>query len=180
GSVVNKPIENILVGKNGTLWKMVSETPVEVVLCLDDVYALNRIRIAHASEASMMSVFNASDYTVSFSTDGNTFTRVIDVTDNSMGFCEYNFEQTLASYIKITLTKGSITDANTYYLAEVMAYGTAYTGTRDGMAITVGSYVPGGDGGGLSVLQIVLLSVFGVITVASVVFILIVRRKTKS
>ena len=180
GSVENQPVENIIDGKNGTIWKLVSETPVEIVLCLDDVYALNRIRIAHASEASMMSVFNASDYTVSFSTDGKTFTRVIDVTDNSLGSCEYNFEQTLASYIKINLTKGSITDPKTYYLAEVMAYGTPYTGKRDQMTITVNSYVPGGAQAGISVLQIVLLSAFGAITAASVIFLIVFKKKTKS
>lgn len=183
GCVENQSIENIIDGKTGTFWKTVSDEPVEIVLCLDDVYALNRIRLTHASGASMMSVFNASDYTVSCSTDGKTFTRIIDVTENSLGFCEYNFEQTLASYIKITLTKGSVIDDTAFYLAEVMAYGTPYTGNRNHLDITIDQYVPGGKEAdaknGISVLQIVLLASFGAVTVASIVFILIVLRKKK-
>ncbi|MCQ2448813.1 MAG: cellulase family glycosylhydrolase [Clostridia bacterium] len=140
GSVEEQLPENVIDGKNGTFWKNISETPTELVICLDDVYALNRISIAHAAEASMMSVFNASNYTVSVSTDGKNFTRVIDVTDNNLGLCEYKFEQILASYIKIKLTKGSVIDDTNYYLAEVMAYGTKYTGPRTGMNITVNQY----------------------------------------
>ena len=183
GSVENQAAENVIDGKNGTFWKNVSETPNEVVICLDDVYALNRIHIAHASEASMMSVFNASDYTVSVSTDGKTFTRIIDVTDNSLGLCEYNFEQVLASYIKIKLTKGSVVDNNAYHLAEVMAYGTPYIGSREAMSVSIGDYVIGNDSaeGGINTLQIVLISVFGgiIIIAVSVIAILLIINKKK-
>ena len=182
GCVENQPAKNIIDGKTGTVWKMVSDKPLEIVLCLDDVYALNRIRMTHASGASMMSVFNASDYTISFSTDGRTFTRVVDVTENALGSCEYKFEQTLASYIKITLTKGSVVDQTAFYLAEVMAYGTPYTGKRDNLDITIDKYVPSGNAAaqdGISVLQIVLLCSFGALTAASITFILIVFFKKK-
>lgn len=182
GSDKGQPVENIIDGKTGTYWKNVSEKPSEIVISLDDVYALNRIRIAHASEASMMSVFNASDYTVSVSTDGKTFTRIIDVTDNSLGLCEYNFEQVFASYIKIKMTKGSVVENNTYYLAEVMAYGTPYTGERDSMNISIGNYKFGGNTAGknsVTSLQIVLISVFSVIIIASFTLVTIVAVKIK-
>lgn len=140
GCTENQKPENIIDGRNGTVWKYTSEKPAEIVICLDSVYAITRLDIAHASEASMMSVYNASDYTVSVSTDGQTFTRIIDVTDNSLGLCSYNFEQVFASYIKIRLTKGSIIDNTNYILAEVMAYGTEYTGSKDGMNVTINKY----------------------------------------
>lgn len=184
GSVENQAAENIIDGKNGTFWKNVSETPNELVVCLDDVYALNRIHIAHASEASMMSVFNASDYTVSVSTDGKTFTRIIDVTDNSLGLCEYNFEQVFATYIKIKLTKGSVVDNNAYHLAEVMAYGTPYKGSREAMNVSIGNYVigSGSEANGISALQIVLISVFsGIILISAAVsaVLLVIKKKKK-
>ena len=184
GSVENQTADNIIDGKTGTFWKNVSKEPDEIVISLDDVYALNRIRIAHASEASMMSVFNASDYTVSVSTDGKTFTRIIDVTDNSLGLCEYNFEQVFASYIKIKLTKGSVVDNDTYYLAEVMAYGTPYTGERDSMSISIGSYKFGDDSDevqSVTPLQLVLISVFSVLIIASltVLTVTIIKNKRK-
>ena len=184
GSVENQTADNIIDGKTGTFWKNVSKEPDEIVISLDDVYALNRIRIAHASEASMMSVFNASDYTVSVSTDGKTFTRIIDVTDNSLGLCEYNFEQVFASYIKIKLTKGSVLDNDTYYLAEVMAYGTPYTGERDSMSISIGSYKFGDDSDevqSVTPLQLVFISVFSVLIIASltVLTVTIIKNKRK-
>lgn len=184
GSVENQVAENIIDGKTGTFWKNVSETPNEVVISLDDVYALNRIRIAHASEASMMSVFNASDYTVSVSTDGKTFTRIIDVTDNSLGLCEYNFEQVFAAYIKVKLTKGSVVDNNAYHLAEVMAYGTKYTGSRDNMSVSIGTYGDKvSDEKPDNTLPIVLICVFGgiivICVILTVVFAVIGKRRNK-
>mgnify|MGYP002770368533 CR=1 FL=1 len=182
GSVENNEIENVIDGKNSTFWKYISEEPVEVILSLDGVYALNRIGIAHASEASMMSIFNASEYTVSVSTDGKNFTRIIDVTNNSMGLCEYNFEQVLASYIKITLTKGSTVDDTVYHLAEVMAYGTAYNGSLEHMSVSIGEY-PTTDVGSETkeaMLPVILLIVFGGIILLSLVsttVCLIVKRK---
>lgn len=187
GSVENQEATNLIDGKMGTFWKNVSKTPTEIIISLDDVYAINRINLAHASEASMMSVYNASDYTVSVSTDGKTFTRIIDVTDNSLGLCEYNFEQVLASYIKIKLTKGSIVDSTSYYLAEVMAYGTPYTGSRENMSISIGEYSAGGDKeeSGSKALQIVLITVSGGIIVlsaaaAAAILIIAARKKRKA
>ena len=180
GHVDNQPATNVIDGKNGTFWKNVSEDPCELIICLDDVYALNRIRIAHASEASMMSVFNASDYTVSVSTDGKTFMRIIDVTDNSLGLCEYNFEQVIASYIKINLTKGSVVDKNNYYLAEVMAYGARYTGSTDGMEVTVNKYIgPNEKGEGVSKKQIIALCILGGVAVISFAFAIFWKIKHK-
>ena len=178
GFVENQEPGNIIDGKTGTFWKNVSEKPCELVVCLDNVYALNRIRIAHASEASMMSVFNATDYTVSVSTDGKTFTRIIDVTENSLGLCEYNFEQVIASYIKISITKGSIVDATNYYLAEAMAYGTLYNGPTDGMKVTVGKYIPS-NSPLFSVSEIIVAGVLFAVAVCSFVFAVIWKRKHK-
>lgn len=180
GHVDNQPATNVTDGKNGTFWKYVSEKPCELVICLDDVYALNRIRIAHASEASMMSVFNASDYTVSVSTDGKTFMRVIDVTDNSLGLCEYNFEQVIASYIKISLTKGSVVDASNYYLAEVMAYGAKYTGSTENMDVTINRYVGSSEKEeGISKKQIIAICVLGGVAVLSFAFAIFWKIKHK-
>lgn len=180
GSDENQPAENIIDGKNSTYWKYTSESPVEIVISLDDVYALNGITLAHASEASMMSFYNASDYTVSVSTDGKTFTRVIDVTDNSLGRCEYRFEQVPACYIKVKLTKGSTTNNADYYLTEVEAYGTKYTGSTENLSVSIGTYKGGSDGesaGGKPVLQIVLISIFGAVIVCSAVMTpLFIRR----
>lgn len=179
GSVEDQLPENVVDGKNGTFWKNVSEKPTELVICLDDVYALNRISIAHAAEASMMSVFNASNYTVSVSTDGKNFTRVIDVTDNNLGLCEYKFEQILASYIKIKLTKGSVVDDTNYYLAEVMAYGTKYTGSRAGMNFTVNQYKMGdtAEAAKPPVALFVLGGLFIVFAITSVVFAILWKKK---
>ena len=131
----------------------------------------------------MMSVFNASDYTVSVSTDGPNFTRVIDVTGNSLGLCAYSFEQIPAAYIKVKITKGSIIDNATYYLAEVMAYGTAYTGSTDGMTVRLNAYAAGTDTETTAVprWQPVLIAVFSVILAASVAacVTLAVRSKKK-
>ena len=176
--VENQEPGNIIDGKNGTFWKNVSEKPCELVICLDDVYALNKIRIAHASEASMMSVFNASDYTVSVSTDGKTFMRIIDVTDNSLGLCEYNFEQVVASYIKINITKGSIVDNTNYYLAEAMAYGTRYTGTTEGMDVIIGKYTSA-DSPLFSVSEIIIAAVLAAVAAGSFVFAFVLKRKHK-
>ncbi|MBR4073284.1 MAG: discoidin domain-containing protein, partial [Clostridia bacterium] len=181
GSVENQVEDNVIDGKTGTFWKNTDTKPNEVVICLDGVYALNRLTIAHASEASMMSVFNASDYTVSISTDGKTFTRIIDVTDNALGLCEYSFEQAVAAYIKIRITKGSIVDNSNYYLSEVMAYGTKYNGSTDGMDIILNNYNEGSAEEVVKapVLQIVLICVFGAIIIASVVLIIIFSLKGK-
>lgn len=183
--VENQPVENLIDGKNGTIWKNISEKPNEIVIALDDVYAINRIRIAHASEASMMSIYNASDYTVSVSTDGKKFTRIIDVTDNSLGLCEYNFEQVCAAYIKIKLTKGSVVDNNAYHLAEVMAYGTAYKGSRENMNVSIDTYnadevVEEKDGN--NSVMIILICVFGgiiVLSAATIVVFLIISKKKR-
>lgn len=184
GFVENMQPENIIDGKNGTYWKNTDEKPNEIVISLDKLYALNGITLAHASEASMMSVFNASDYTVSVSTDGQNFTRVIDVTGNSLGLCAYSFEQIPAAYIKVKITKGSIIDNATYYLAEVMAYGTAYTGSTDGMTVRLNAYTAAGTDVKTAATprwQLVLIAVFSVILVASVVICvtLAVRSKKK-
>ena len=179
GSDENQPAENILDGKTSTYWKYTSDSPAEIVISLDDVYALNGITLAHASESSMMSVFNASDYTVSVSTDGKTFTRVVDVTDNSLGLCEYRFEQVPACYIKIKLTKGSIINNSDYYLTEVEAYGTKYTGSTENLSVSIGTYsfASEAEDGGKPVLQIVLISIFGVIIACSAILtVLFVRR----
>lgn len=132
----------------------------------------------------MMSVFNASDYTVSVSTDGQNFTRVIDVTGNSLGLCAYSFEQIPAAYIKVKITKGSIIDNATYYLAEVMAYGTAYTGSTDGMTVRLNAYAAAGTDTETTAVprwQPVLIAVFSVVIVASVAVCvtLAVRSKKK-
>lgn len=179
GSVENQVPENIIDGKKGTFWKNVDKNPNEIVISLDKLYALNGITIAHASEASMMSVFNASDYTVSVSTDGKTFTRIIDVTDNSLGLCEYSFEQVLAAYIKIKINKGSIVDNTNYYLAEVMAYGTEYNGSTDGISVKLGVYNEETVSEKASVLPIVLICIFGAIIILSVVCIVILNLKQK-
>lgn len=182
GSVENQDPKNIIDGKSRTFWKYISKKPTEVVICLDDVYALTRIDIAHASEASMMSVYNASDYTVSLSTDGKTFTRIIDVTDNSLGLCNYTFEQAYASYIKINLTKGSIIDNTSYILTEIMAYGTKYTGPKDKMDITVNNYVKGSDAGSELGTPVIILIISGsvlVVFAALTVVLATIRRKRK-
>ncbi|MBR4762107.1 MAG: cellulase family glycosylhydrolase [Clostridia bacterium] len=175
GYVENQIPENVIDGKNGTFWKNISTKPCELVICLDSVYALNRIRIAHASEASMMSVFNATDYTVSVSTDGKTFTRIIDVTDNSLGLCEYNFEQVLASYIKISLTKGSIVDPTNYYLAEAMAYGTKYNGSTDGIKVTIGEY-SGADAPLFSTAQLIAGIILLAVALGGFAFAIVYRK----
>lgn len=170
GSVENQLPENIIDGKTGTYWKNTDENPNEIVISLDKVYALNKLTIAHASEASMMSVFNASDYTVSVSTDGKTFTRIVDVTDNSLGLCDYSFEQVPAAYIKVRITKGSIIDNSNYILAEVMAYGTEYTGSTDGMSVRLNSYPPDSETkeSPASPLMIALMCVFAALLAASI------------
>lgn len=181
GFVENQKPENIIDGKNGTFWKYTSNKPTEVVICLDDVYALTRIDIAHASEAAMMSVYNASDYTVSLSTDGKTFTRIIDVTENSLGLCTYGFEQAYASYIKINLTKGSIIDNTNYILTEVMAYGTKYTGPKDKMDITINKYVKNTDSDSKSgtPLMILIISGIALVVFASLTVVLTVIKKKR-
>ncbi len=183
GSVEGQKAENIIDGKTTTFWKNTDENPNEVVISLDGLYALNRITIAHASEASMMSVFNASDYTISLSTDGKTFTRVVDVTGNSLGLCKYSFEQKLACYIKIKLTKGSIIDNANYFLTEVMAYGTKYTGSTDGMNVSIDTYSPDNGDAEIEktpVVQIVLICVFSAIIIASVILsVLFIRNKKR-
>lgn len=186
----SQPAENLLDGRNGTFWKNVTEEPSEILITLDDIYALNGITLAHAAEASMMSVFNASDYTISVSTDGEVFTRVVDVTDNTMGLTEYDFEQVPACYIKIRITRGSMVDNKTHYLAEVMAYGTKYTGSTEGMNVVIGgAQLDDGDNAGdasqpaaaaqpSTTVQIVLIVVFGVLVVGTAVAsILLLRRK---
>lgn len=181
GYTENMKPENIIDGKTGTYWKNVDENPNEIVISLDKVYALNGITLAHASEASMMSVFNASDYTVSVSTDGKNFTRVIDVNGNSLGLCSYSFEQIPAAYIKVRITKGSIVENSTYYLAEVMAYGTEYNGSTDGMSISLNSYSPvSAQKSDFPVLQTVLICVFSVITAAGAVLCAVILKKRKA
>lgn len=184
GSVENQVPENIIDGKTITFWKYVDENPNEVVISLDGLYALNGITLAHASAASMMSVFNASDYTVSVSTDGKTFTRIIDVTGNSMGLCKYDFEQVLASYIKIRFTKGSIVDNSTYYLTEIMAYGTQYTGSTDGLDFSIGAYNTSGSDvqeESFPLVEIILICVFGAVILcsAAVLSVMFLRRKRR-
>ena len=93
----------------------------------------------------------------------------------------------LASYIKIKLTKGSVVDSMSYYLAEVMAYGTPYTGSRENMSISIGKYSAGGDkeDSGSKTLQIVLITVSGGIIVlsaaaAAAILIIAARKKRKA
>ncbi|MBS5479796.1 MAG: cellulase family glycosylhydrolase [Acutalibacteraceae bacterium] len=192
GAADGQPAENLLDGRNGTFWKNVTEEPSEILITLDDLYALNGITLAHAAEAAMMSVFNASDYTVSVSTDGEVFTRVVDVTGNTMGLTEYDFEQVPACYIKITITKGSLIDNKTHYLAEVMAYGTKYTGSTEGMKVVIGGAdgdAPGGSdassqtAGGKSAsvtVQIVLIAVFGAVVIGTAVASILLFKKKKA
>lgn len=187
GAAENQPVENVIDGRNGTYWLNESEEPSEILITLDGIYALNGISLAHAAEASMMSVFNASDYTISVSTDGEVFTRVVDVTDNTMGLTEYDFEQVLACYIKIRITRGSLIDNNSHYLAEVMAYGTPYTGSTEGMSVVIGGVAAGNDGESpaaeapaSNTVQIVLIIVFGVIlagTVTAAVILMVKKKK---
>ncbi|HIW73427.1 MAG TPA: cellulase family glycosylhydrolase [Firmicutes bacterium] len=188
GADENYPIENVLDGRNGTYWFNQSEEPSEILITLDDIYALNGITLAHAAEASMMSVYNASDYTVSVSTDGEVFTRVVDVTGNTMGLTEYDFEQVLACYIKIRITRGSLINNGNHYLAEVMAYGTPYTGSTEGMKVVVGGTPaentdpagsdPAAEGPVSYTVQIVLIAVFGAVLVATVTTAVILLVKT--
>ncbi|HIZ19415.1 MAG TPA: cellulase family glycosylhydrolase [Firmicutes bacterium] len=189
GSAENQPAENLIDGRNGTYWLNESEEPSEILITLDGLYALNGITLAHAAEASMMTVFNASDYTISVSTDGEVFTRVVDVTDNTMGLTEYDFEQILACYIKIRITRGSLINNNNHYLAEVMAYGTPYTGSTEGIDVVIGG-VPAGAGEPVgdepvqeapasNTVQIVLIVVFGVVLAgtAATAVVLLVKKK---
>lgn len=77
----------------------------------------------------MLSSDNSRSYTVSLSTNGKVYTRVVDVAGNGLGRTSYYFDQTPASYIRVQIRKGGIIEPDVAYLAELMAYGSVYNGT---------------------------------------------------
>lgn len=115
-------------GKTSTYWMNRSDTYSELVIKLDGVYALNGITLCHAAEAGMLSSDNSRSYSVSLSTNGVVYNRVVDVQNNGLGYTSYFFDQTPASYIRVQIREGGLIEPDVAFLAEVMAYGSSYNG----------------------------------------------------
>lgn len=179
GEYAGQSADYVADGRNSTFWQNKSENGSTITLKLDSVYALNKITLAHAAEANMLPVFNVSDYTISVSTDGNVYTRIVDVQNNTMGLTSYTFDQVIASYIKIHISKGGLTEPDTAYLAEVMAYGSPYAGEVEKEPASVGSPETPSERGFAGWLLAVLIICGAVLLVCvTTSVILFIRKKT--
>ena len=130
GAVNGTTGEELVDGNMSTMWESTLTDGSVITIELDDYYALTGIALAHAeaSGSGMMSVDNASAYTISVSQNNKLYTRVVDVTGNNMGLTTYTFEQAVAKYIRIHIRKGGTLEPEKIFLAEVMAYGAKYAG----------------------------------------------------
>ena len=131
----------VLDGKSSSYWTAQFAQSAELIIELDRVYALNGITLYHAGEAGMLSSDNNRSYSISLSTNGKVYSRVVDVHDNGLGLTSYFFDQTPAKYIRVQIRKGGLIEPNVTYLAEVLAYGSAY----DGSITTLPDKIPGKD-----------------------------------
>ena len=134
-------------GKVSSYWTAQFSGYAELILELDQVYALNGITLCHAGEAGMLSSDNNRSYVVSLSTNGVLYNRVVDVQNNGLGLTSYFFDQTPAKYIRVQVRKGGLIEPNVVYLAEVQAYGSPYSGQVENLP----GKIPGTDGGATTI-----------------------------
>lgn len=89
---------------------------------------LTGIALSHAGAAGELEVYNTSSYTISVSDNGSLYTRIAEVSNNTMSETSHKFDPMIVTYIKIVIKEGGMLDANRACLAEIMAYGLQYDG----------------------------------------------------
>ena len=90
-------------GSCATLWTAEEPGEKSVVYSLGAKYTLNRVSLYHAEAAGLDPSLNTADFTVSVSTDGETWTEKAHVTGNRGACSDVRFDAVDASYVKITL-----------------------------------------------------------------------------
>ncbi|MDO4436898.1 MAG: beta-N-acetylglucosaminidase domain-containing protein [Coriobacteriaceae bacterium] len=87
----------------GSKWCAVGNGGQWLTVDLKDAYTLSSFRIQHAAAGGEGASANTYSFTISVSTDGRNFTKVIDVTDNTLGVSEHAITPTLGRYVKLDI-----------------------------------------------------------------------------
>ena len=70
---------------------------------LADTYTLSSFRIRHAEAGGEGASANTYSFTISVSTDGRSYTKVVDVADNTKGVTEHAITPTSGRYVKLDI-----------------------------------------------------------------------------
>lgn len=121
-------LENLIDGET-TKWESTVESGWQTItIKLKEPYMLTGIALSHAGAAGELEVYNTSSYTISVSDNGSLYTRIAEVSNNTMSETSHKFDPMIVTYIKIVIKEGGMLDANRACLAEIMAYGLQYDG----------------------------------------------------
>lgn len=126
-----------------------------VLFDLQKTYWLDRIVLYHAAcDKNFYGYYNTSDFSVSVSADGKTYTAVENVKSNKAAKNDYTFEALPGRYIRIVITRGNRMETDECRLLEVKAYGAPYSGKSAGMPVPIGEktvyLTDGADSSGVS------------------------------
>ena len=72
-----------------------------LIVDLNEVYTLSNFRIHHAEAGGEGATSNTRSFTISVSTNGTDYTKVVDVTDNTLGVSEHAITPTPGRYVRL-------------------------------------------------------------------------------
>lgn len=104
-------------------WCATGTPPHTLTIDLGDVKTIGQVSIAHAEKGNESPDMNTQKYKIEVSTDGKTFTEIVNITRNKDGMSVDTFKAVEARYVRLVVvkpTQGGDTAARIY---EVEVYG---------------------------------------------------------
>lgn len=87
----------------GSKWCAEGNGGHNLTIDLGNVYTLSSFRIHHAEAGGEGMSANTHSFTISVSTDGSSYTEVVDVTDNTAGVTEHAITPTPGRYVRLDI-----------------------------------------------------------------------------
>jgi hypothetical protein len=92
---------------------------------LQGSFNVNRFIVRHAGAGGEDMTFDTRAFTIDVSTNGSTFTPVVNVSANTANVSTHDISPMPAQFVRLTVTQGAQSGANTARIYELEVYGTA-------------------------------------------------------
>lgn len=89
----------------GSKWCATGNSGQWLTIDLQDTYTLSSFRIHHAEAGGEGASANTHSFTISVSTDGRNYTKVVDVDNNTKGVTEHAITPTAGRYVKLDIRR---------------------------------------------------------------------------
>lgn len=110
-------------GKIDTKWCAVGPAPHEITIDLGDIKTISEVKISHAEEGNESSTMNTKGYSIKISEDGNNFTEVKKITQNTKGNTSDTFPAVSGRFVKLVVDKPTQSADTAARIYEIEVYG---------------------------------------------------------